>query len=235
VAVREDPVTLPLALAASRSFLRREATGDEARALANPLRLRILRLCLDEALTNKQVADALGRDPGSTLHHVRMLVDTGFLEPTEVRQGTKGALEKPYRATGKSWQLSVSDPDHRAGANLAVVDAFRDELAELTDPDEIVALSRFANVLDEDSLADFTSRLQALVEEFALRHDPGGTPYAFLVGGHRRTFVHPPDPPAASGAPASSRQPSGKASARRAAPQSEADVNERDGPAARDR
>src|SRR3954471_805292 len=100
---------------------KREATPEWPRPLPTPPRPRILRLCLDEALTNKQVADALGRDPGSTLHHVRMLVDTGFLEPTEVRQGTKGALEKPYRATGKSWQLSVSDPDHRAGANLAVV------------------------------------------------------------------------------------------------------------------
>src|ERR1044072_5740725 len=99
---------------------KRAATPDEARALANPLRLRILRLCLDEALTNKQVADALDRDPGSTLHHARVLGDTGFREATEVREGAKGAREKPYRATGKSWQLSVSDPDHRAGANLAV-------------------------------------------------------------------------------------------------------------------
>ena len=171
---------------------KREATPDEARALANPLRLRILRLCLDEALTNKQVADALGKDPGSTLHHVRMLVDTGFLAPTEVRQGAKGALEKPYRATGKSWQLSVSDPDHRAGANLAMVDAFRDELAELADPDELVVLTRFANVLSDDSLAELATRLQALVEEFALRHDPGGRPYAFFVGGHRRRLLSGP-------------------------------------------
>src|SRR3954471_22982600 len=133
---------------------KREATTDEARALANPLRLRILRLCLDEALTNKQLADALGRDPGSTLHHVRMLVDTGFLEPTEVRQGTKGALEKPYRSTGKAWQLSVSAPDHRAGANLAVVDAFRDELSELQTPEELVLLTRFANTLDDESIAE---------------------------------------------------------------------------------
>src|SRR3954464_13530434 len=141
---------------------KREATPDEARALANPLRLRILRLCLDESLTNKQLADALARDPGSTLHHVRMLVDTGFLEPTEVRQGTKGALEKPYRATGKSWQLSVSDPDHRAGAHLAVVDALREELAELQAPDELVVLTRFANTLDDDSLAELDRRIREL-------------------------------------------------------------------------
>ena len=176
---------------------RRDATDDEARALANPLRLRILRLCLDEALTNKQVADALGRDPGSTLHHVRMLVDTGFLEPTEVRQGAKGALEKPYRATGKSWHISVADPQQRAQGDLAVVDAFRDELAELPSGDDVVLLARFANVLDDDAIAEFERRLRALVDEYALRHDPGGRPYAFLVGGHRRRLVSEPGGPAA--------------------------------------
>src|SRR4051812_16086908 len=122
---------------------KREATPDEARALANPLRLRILRLCLDEALTNKQLSDALGKDPGSTLHHVRMLVDTGFLEVAEVRQGAKGALEKPYRATGKSWHVSVTDRSHQEEANLAVIDAFRDEVAELPTQDDVVLLTRF--------------------------------------------------------------------------------------------
>ena len=167
---------------------KREATPDEARALANPLRLRILRLCLDEALTNKQIADALGRDPGTTLHHVRTLVETEFLEVTEVRQGAKGALEKPYRATGKSWQVSVTDPEIRAEGNLAIVDAFRDEVAELP-PDDVVLLTRFANTLDDASMAEFQQRLVELVNEFALRNDPGGSPYAFLIGGHRR---HPP-------------------------------------------
>ena len=164
---------------------KREASPDEARALANPLRLRILRLCLDEALTNKQIADALARDPGTTLHHVRTLVDTGFLEVAEVRQGVKGALEKPYRATGKSWQVSVSDPAIRAEGNLAMIDAFHDEMAELV-PEDVVLLTRFANTLDAESIAELQRRLVDLVNEFALRNDPGGTPYAFLIGGHRR-------------------------------------------------
>lgn len=164
---------------------RREASPEEARALANPVRLRILRLCLDDALTNKQIADALGRDPGTTFHHVRTLVETGFLAAEDVRQGAKGALEKPYRATGKSWQVSVTDPEIRAEGNLAIVDAFRDELADVA-PDDLVLLTRFANTLDDRSLDEFRQRLVRLLEEFALRKDPGGTPFAFLVGGHRR-------------------------------------------------
>ena len=75
--------------------------------MAHPLRLRILRLCLHESLTNKEMADRLDKNPATVLHHVRMLADTGFLRGERARTGARGALEKPYRATGKSWTLSV--------------------------------------------------------------------------------------------------------------------------------
>src|SRR5438045_7837739 len=101
------------------SMEKRQATPEEAKALSNPVRLRILRLCLDEALTNKQLADRLGKDPGTVLHHVRTLVDTDFLRVDDVRTGAKGALEKPYRATGKSWTLDVGD----ASETIAMIDA----------------------------------------------------------------------------------------------------------------
>ncbi len=38
---------------------RRDATDEEARALASTLRLRILRVCLGEGRTNKEIAQAL--------------------------------------------------------------------------------------------------------------------------------------------------------------------------------
>jgi DNA-binding transcriptional ArsR family regulator len=160
---------------------RRPATAQEAKALAHPLRLRILRLCLDEALTNKQLADRLGKDPGTVLHHVRTLVDTGFLRVDEVRTGPKGALEKPYRATGKSWTLDVGD----AADDLALVDAFREEVLE-AGPKAMVTQSRFAMRLSAESRKDLVARLEALADEFALRDDPGGEPVALYCGLHAR-------------------------------------------------
>ncbi len=90
---------------------RRRATAEEAKAMGHPMRLRVLRLCLDQELTNKQLAERLGKDPGTLLHHVRILVNAGFLAPGEPRHGAHGALEKPYRATGKSWTLDFTIPD----------------------------------------------------------------------------------------------------------------------------
>ena len=164
---------------------RRPATAEEAKALAHPLRLRILRLCLDEAQTNKQLADALAKDPGTVLHHVRTLVDTGFLAAEEVRAGTRGALEKPYRATGKSWTVDVSDHDDRAAVVLAGLDAFREEVLEAGGK-AIVTQFRLAVRLGKADGDELRRRLDDLAEEFKDRDDPGGEPYGLYVGLHRR-------------------------------------------------
>ncbi|MBA2554206.1 MAG: winged helix-turn-helix transcriptional regulator, partial [Geodermatophilaceae bacterium] len=75
---------------------RRLATAAEARALSSTFRLRILRACLGEPMTNKQIAQRLGRNPATVLHHVRLLVEQGFLAPTAERRGARGAREVPY-------------------------------------------------------------------------------------------------------------------------------------------
>jgi DNA-binding transcriptional ArsR family regulator len=161
---------------------RRPATIEEARALANPLRLRILRLCLDRALTNKELAQRLGRDPGTILHHVRMLTETGFLRPEEPRRGARGSIERPYRATGKSWTLDVGDDQT---GSLAVVDAFREEFGELAATD-VVVMARMGVKLAPDAAASWTRRLQTLIDELAAADDLAGEPYGFLIAGHRR-------------------------------------------------
>src|SRR4029453_5785513 len=114
-----------------RATDRRPATPAEAKALASPLRLRILRLCLDQALTNKQLAERLRRGPRPGPHPPPPPRPPRFLAPDEVRRGAKGALEKPYRATGKSWTLSLdNDVVAETSATQAMLEAFLAELAE---------------------------------------------------------------------------------------------------------
>ena len=182
---------------AFRATDRRPATPAEAKALASPLRLRILRLCLDQALTNKQLAERLGRDPGTVLHHVRTLVATGFLAPDEVRQGAKGALEKPYRSTGKSWTLSLdNDGVAETSATQAMLEAFLAELAE-AGPGAVHDFTRLALTLDDDSLKEFETRLREIFDDFAARPpDPGGKTYGLLFGMHLQAGA---DQPSGSG------------------------------------
>ena len=135
----------------------------EAKAAAHPLRLRILRLCGQQELTNKQLADRLDRDPGTVLYHVRLLVRAGLLEPAPVRAGSSGALEKPYRSTGVSWWLSLEDTD--AAGSLAPVEAFTAELHE-AGPDAIVEMSRFVLHLSPTDVQVLSRRILMVLDEF---------------------------------------------------------------------
>jgi DNA-binding transcriptional ArsR family regulator len=158
---------------------RRPATEEEARALASSLRLRILRLCLDRALTNKEIAARLQANPATTLHHVRKLVATGFLASQEERRGTRGAREVPYLATGKSWTLDVHGSGV-SGGGTAMIEAFLDEI-RLIDLDD-APFARLGLRLSEPDLRELKDRLDELLNEFRYRaSDPDGRPYSMFV------------------------------------------------------
>ena len=142
---------------------RRTATDEEARALASALRMRILRVCLHEAHTNKEIAAILGKDPATTLHHVRRLVDTEFLAAQPVRRGTRGSREIPYLATGKSWRLQTPAKDR------VLVDAFLEEIALV--PVQELETARLGLRLTEEVKDELLERLDALWEEFRARAD----------------------------------------------------------------
>jgi predicted ArsR family transcriptional regulator len=160
---------------------KRPATDAEYRAIASALRLRILRLCLSEALTNKEIAARLGRNPASVLHHVRTLVDTGFLEALPVRRGTRGAREVPYRATGKSWLMDVDERPHpRHDPMLA---AFLEEVAEVGE--QQLQSSRVALRLSQEDMAEFLRRLHGLFDEYVRRPpDPNAEKWSLYLGMH---------------------------------------------------
>jgi GNAT superfamily N-acetyltransferase/DNA-binding transcriptional ArsR family regulator len=165
---------------------RTEATVAEARALAHPLRLRIIRLLYDRSLTNRELAQALGENPATVLHHVRTLVRTGFIAPDAERRGPRGNVEKPYRSTGRSWTVAVDDD--RAGVDLshAVLEAF---LAELRDaePTSGLSTSRLAVNLSAEAVAELDERFSALLNEYATQSpDPDGEPWSVFVALHRR-------------------------------------------------
>ena len=163
-----------------------EATPQELKAMAHPLRLRILRLCLHEPRTNKEIADRLGKDPATTLHHIRLLVRTGFLEAQEVRTGARGALEKPYLATRKSWTMRVSRPEDKEEGMTAMLDALRDEMID-AGPHATVEGARIGVKLSPRRAKAFERRIRKLIADLAAEdEDPDGDEYGFFAVFHRR-------------------------------------------------
>ena len=97
----------------------------QLRALADPLRLRILEGFAAGPQTAKQVALRIGERPGKLYHHVAVLEGVGLLAPTHTRQ-VRGTIEKYYRAAAARFEvdgalLSAAAPERGPGAERAAL------------------------------------------------------------------------------------------------------------------
>ncbi len=182
-APREPAPYGPLPVGSRRqAWARRPATEAEAKAMASPLRLRILRITLHEPHTNKEIARALDLNPASVLHHVRTLVDTGFLIEQPVRRGPRGSRERPYLASGKTWYLDTGDPVDAPREDL-LLRTFLDETASLA-PGDLLSwrLGFRVNAADRARLVE---RFEELLQEIErLPSDPEGEPWSIFLGMH---------------------------------------------------
>jgi len=68
---------------------------EQVRALAHPLRLRLLELFAERARTTKQAAEALGEAPTRLYHHVAALERAGLVRLRETRR-VRGAVAKYF-------------------------------------------------------------------------------------------------------------------------------------------
>ena len=161
---------------------KRRATQAEIRALAHPLRLRIIRLCLDRPLTNREIAERLNEDAATVLYHVRTLERNGFLIRQAERRGRRGAREIPYLSTRKSVSLDLG---LGSGVDAAMLEATRDEVIE-AGPGAVLAMSRLGIRLPPERVEEFEARLESLVRDYAAAEDPDGEPVALMVLLHRR-------------------------------------------------
>jgi DNA-binding transcriptional ArsR family regulator len=78
---------------------------EQLKALGHPLRVRVLEMLGQEGewqLTNRELAQRLGVDPGHLHFHVRMLLKAGLIELADDGAGR----EKPYRAVAKTFRVA---------------------------------------------------------------------------------------------------------------------------------
>jgi DNA-binding transcriptional ArsR family regulator len=79
---------------------------EQLKALGHPLRVRVLEMLGHEGewqLTNRELAQRLGVDPGHLHFHVRMLLKAGLIELADREQGGR---EKPYRSVAKTFRIA---------------------------------------------------------------------------------------------------------------------------------
>jgi DNA-binding transcriptional ArsR family regulator len=80
---------------------------EQLKALGHPLRVRVLEMLGGDEewqLTNRELAQRLGVDPGHLHFHVRMLLRAGLIELAD--DGQRRGREKPYRAVARTFRVS---------------------------------------------------------------------------------------------------------------------------------
>jgi DNA-binding transcriptional ArsR family regulator len=110
----------------------RPAGLEQMRALAHPLRVRLLELFAECPRTTKQAAEALGEPTTKLYHHVAALERAGLVRLRETRQN-RGTTEKYFEVTqnqllAKTDAATLQDEAAQAAMGFVLFDQAREEL-----------------------------------------------------------------------------------------------------------
>jgi DNA-binding transcriptional ArsR family regulator len=100
----------------------KSAEGRLIKAMAHPLRFRLLILLNERAASPSGLASMVGEPVGNVSYHVRILAELGAAELVETRQ-VRGAVEHIYRATARPF----FDDAHWAKLPVSVRRQFQDQ------------------------------------------------------------------------------------------------------------
>lgn len=161
---------------------RRPATHLEAKALSHPLRVRLLTLLTGQGAGISELARRTGMNPGTVLHHLRVLVDAGLVEAGLARPGLRNSREVPYLATGRTVEISFrEESDSGASVSEAILEGALASYYAAPVADrfgESVATMRLSAARQEQ----FQRELRDLVSRF---NDEEGAAVEMLVAFHR--------------------------------------------------
>ena len=155
---------------------------DQLKALGHPLRLRVLEMLGTggEAITNRELANKLGVDPGHLHFHVRMLLRAGLITLVETGHGR----EKPYRPVART--LRVAPELLASGLTTDLRAAMLDEVQRGWDEHGPAGLFRSAQVTARISHERALELITELVEKARDAEDESADPLVITA------VLHPP-------------------------------------------
>lgn len=161
---------------------------EQIKALAEPLRVRILEAFCREPMTTKQVALSLGENPTKLYHHVEALERAGLINLVETRQN-RGTTEKYYQPVAKQFgvdrKLLSVQPEEKGSTGEVIgifTAALEDTIAEirqsasrnLFQPEENASVAVFSRghiVATKEQMNELMMKLQEWLKECRAVHD----------------------------------------------------------------
>lgn len=152
-------------------------TPTRLKALGDPLRMLILDLVLERAMSVTEMAARVRRPRGSVAHHVDLLVDAGLLQVVRTRK-VRAMEERFYGRTART----IRFPDHAHGNDLP----FFADARSMVDHDVPEGTPGFFTMrsvrIPLERAVEYCERLEALALEFSTTPRGGDREFAMLLG-----------------------------------------------------
>jgi DNA-binding transcriptional ArsR family regulator len=153
-------------------------TPQRMKALGEPVRMLVLDLVLERAMTVTELADRIGKAKGTIAHHVDVLVASGLRKVVRTRQ-VRAVTERFYGRTAQTIVLTEGPTDDLPFFAAARAEADWDALHD--DCHGGGFTMRHARIPHERA-TEFVARLEALALEFSRLPREGDREYALIVG-----------------------------------------------------
>lgn len=162
-------------------------TPEQLKALADPLRTKILSLVLERAASVSELAEALDRPKSSTAYHVDQLVDVGLLKVVRTRK-VRAVEERFYGRVGRTIVIGDAPLPDGVQPRSLLSEGAADAAANDDGSNKMRSTLRYARI-PESRANEFFDRLSELADEFTMLDRDGDTVYGLVAA------VYPTDHP----------------------------------------
>ena len=130
---------------------------DTIRVLFDKVRaLIVFKYLVNEEMTVKQLADAIGKNPGNVLRHIERLKSVGLVQQIRTEKTQTGIVQRYYRATAREYRLGIADMIREEGGARAYA---KDRLRNM-----IIGLQAYGVRIPEEKMPEALSRLEQLFQ-----------------------------------------------------------------------
>jgi DNA-binding transcriptional ArsR family regulator len=159
----------------SRTGAPRKSWHGVHKALADPLRIRLLGWLFEAPRSARQLADCAGLPADRLYYHLGQLEQAGLIEVAEYRPLARGKVERVYAPAETEPPGDDADPEETAAFLGSVLEATAMDItaayqAKRAGRRREVNLSRGAVRLTDQALAELRGHIEQLAARFA---DPG--------------------------------------------------------------
>jgi len=163
-------------------------TPERMKALGDRLRLTVLDLVLERAMTVTELAERLKRPRGTVAYHVDILVAAGLLQVVRTRR-VRAVDERFYGRAARTITFHQQTPGELAFFNDALAEVDFERL-EAKEPGAYATL-RHARI-PSDRAKEFAARLDALSHEFIALPRSGDLEFGLLITLYPTTRLNAP-------------------------------------------